>query len=89
MTASEILHYKSNFIVALRPFLDMLRHQKHTVPVQDWLMLVDKLRKRVILNPEQYLSSELPFPEITSKIAHEIFEEFVNENISVLEETFR
>jgi hypothetical protein len=85
----QFIFHKQNFIMALKPFLEMLLHHKSTESVHDWFMMINNLEARIILDPEQYLGQDLPAREVIDEVINEIFEEFVRDPASLtLEATF-
>lgn len=85
----QVQDYKTNFILTLRPFLEMLEHQKSIMNQDDWTKLVNNLVSRIIRDPEQYLEQGLPPSSITAEIVKEIFQEFIHKYTSNPEEAYR
>ena len=64
----------------------MLLHHKSTESVHDWFMLINNLEARIILDPVQYLGQNLPPREVIDEVINEIFEEFVRDPASLIQE---
>lgn len=77
---NAVQDYKSLFSLDLMPFLDMMAHRQLEMDYQEWVEMVNRIATGIESNPAQYLGSNLPKPEITSKVIKEIFDAFVQEN---------
>ena len=67
------------FAATLRPFLEMLEHQRRVMHAADWKAHVNKFLIAIVNNPEQYLGQNLPPRETTTTLILEIFSEVSND----------
>ncbi len=68
---------KLSFLVALHPYLEMLRLRKSTMSYPDWLQLVHHTKNRIKETPDQYLGKNLPAQNVIDRLVNEIFIENV------------
>lgn len=71
-------NFKRTFAQTLRPFIELLEHQREYVTFSDWIQLVHRDHARVLMQPEQYLGKDLPSPKIIKQAVDEIFKELID-----------
>lgn len=74
---NTIAYHRSNLARTISPFLELLEDQKQHVTQTQWLTAVRSLMTRIIENPDQYLTQDLPPQEVTTGIVRSIFHEFI------------
>jgi hypothetical protein len=74
---NTIAHHRSNLERTVTPFLELLENQKQHITQTQWLLSVRSLMARIIENPDQYLTQDMPPKEVTTAIVRSIFHEFI------------
>ena len=69
--------YEAQFNKWLDPFMVMLAARKNSLPLYDWLILVERTKNSIIQNPSQYLGHELPASEVIENSVSAIFSDFL------------
>ncbi|HEY5749304.1 MAG TPA: hypothetical protein VIU12_24720 [Chryseolinea sp.] len=59
----------------LRPYLEMLMHNKYALSEPEWKVLVSKTEQSIVINPDQYLV-RISKKDVDERIVHELFLEF-------------
>lgn len=75
--------YKRKFNNTLSPIKAMLANRRATSMKSDWLEFVERTKSSVISHPEQYLGNDLPDKSSIIVLVNLIFDEFLQEEISV------
>ena len=68
--------YKTKFRYALQPVFSMLVGKEKEMPHEDWLQLIKTTEQRILLNPVDFLGTDLPGKDLMKDIVEEIFKEF-------------
>lgn len=64
----------------LKPVLEMLKHKKTEMSVEDWMTFVRMTEQRIIAVPDQYLT-DFRHKNILETIINSVFIEFLNESL--------
>jgi hypothetical protein len=79
---TEIRLYKRKINNSLQSIKVMLMNKKRTLPKEEWLMLVDKIKVGIISKPHQYIDINLPPQETVTSLVEDIFEQFLEDQKS-------
>lgn len=64
----------------IRPVLEMLKHRKIELGIEEWKDLVKRTERSIKDSPDQYLS-DLPKKDVLDLILRYLFDEFLKESL--------
>jgi hypothetical protein len=71
--------FKTKFRYALKPVFVMLVDKQKTLDKKEWILLVNKMRQSIAVNPAEFLGDDLPEQDLLRDVLGEIFQEFMKE----------
>jgi hypothetical protein len=75
----SIKTYKKQFDRDLRHIKLILAHERHNMPVKEWLRLVDETKESILNFPEDYFCRELPATPLYRAAIEKVFLGFLED----------
>jgi hypothetical protein len=75
----SIQTYKKKFDRDLRHIKIILAHERHAMPVKEWLRLVHETKESILNFPEEFFCSELPARDLYSAAIEKVFAGFLED----------